>query len=70
MTTQTVKFWIAIDADGEFHVDKDCAQDAADNVGNFNRVYEIDMTLQLPVATQVAATIPDTDGPVTMTITT
>lgn len=75
MTTKSVKFWIAIDEEGDVSISLDSAADAAAGndlgaVNALNRVFEIDMTLPLPKPTSVSAVIPDTDGPVTVTVNT
>lgn len=66
--TMEIEFWIAVNTDGEHHIDCDSAQDAADGVGGINRVYAMKLTLPVPRVTEVAAEIPDTDGTVNVIV--
>jgi len=66
--TKEIEFWIAIDADGEFCVDTDCAEDAANGIGGITRVFAFKVTLPLPKPTEVAVAVPDTDQPVNVTV--
>lgn len=73
--TKEIEFYIMIDQDGDFVVDSD-----ADNLGqryedeltstppNGSRVFHLKLTVPLPKPTVVSATIPDTDGEVTVTV--
>lgn len=46
---RTITFWVAINQDGEHHIDHDCAQDAVDGVGGAAvRVAEINLTMEIP----------------------
>jgi hypothetical protein len=73
--TKEIELHVMIDGDGDFVVDTD-----PDNLGsryedevnstppNISRVFSFKLTVPLPKATVVQATIPDTDGPVTVTV--
>ncbi len=74
-TTQEIEVHVMIDGDGDYVVDKD-----PDNLGsryeeeisstppNVSRVFSLKLIVPLPKPTVVQATIPDTDGPVTVTV--
>lgn len=73
-TTTEVEFWIAVDDDGNFAVHVDGPQEANEELINGNnchatRVFAMKLNLPLPKVVEVAATLPDTDGPVTVTVT-
>lgn len=73
--TQTdVEFWIAVNDSGDFVVNTDGAQEASEDLSaSFNceaiKVYSMHLVVNLPKVVDVSATIPDTDGPVTVTVT-
>lgn len=67
-TTNEIEFWIALDADGEFYIDTDAPEDAADNVGSVCRVFAFKMKLPMPKITEASVEVPDTDQPVTVTV--
>lgn len=46
---KTIEFWIAINEDGEWHIDQDCASDARDGVGGEAiRVVAINVKIDIP----------------------
>ena len=77
MDTQTtdLEFFVMVDQDGDFVIDTD-----PDNLGsryedeisstppNASRVFSFKLTVPLPKPTEVTAVVPDTDGPVNITI--
>jgi len=68
-----VEFWIAVNEKGEFAVSTDGAQEAQEELSsNYNcqaiRVYAMHLAVTKPKVVEVAATIPDTDGPLTVTV--
>lgn len=69
-----IKLWIAIDDAGKFRVSTDDAQDALEtlvymNDCNATCVYAIKLLVPMPKTVKVATTLPNTDGPVTVTVT-
>lgn len=69
-----VEFWIAINEEGEFAVSKDGAQDAQEELNSTDncqtiQVYALSLAVTKPKVVAVAATLPDTDGKVTVTVT-
>lgn len=64
-TTKTITFWVAVNQDGEHHIDNDCAQDAIDGVGgDAVRVTCINLTIELPTvdAVNIDVTVPVTQA--------
>lgn len=75
MTAETleVEFWIAVDDEGNIAVSADGPMEANDElIGNNNcltsRVFAMKLTLPTPKVVEVTATLPDTDGPITVTV--
>ena len=80
MTTETkeVEFYLCIDQNGEFIVDKFAeniairyAEEVTDQVAapaTSHRVFHFKFVVPLPSPTVVAATVPDTDGLVTVVV--
>lgn len=75
METTEISVAILIDQDGDFVVHKDADElgDTDDSeiggIPRLSRVVVLKLTVPMPKALEVAATIPDTDGPVTVTVT-
>lgn len=68
-----ITLFLAIDNNGEFVVSVDTAEDANEELrSNYNsdavRTYAIKLNVLLPKVVEIAGTLPDTDGPVTLTI--
>ncbi len=68
-----VEFWVAVNEDGDFVVNTDGAQEAQEDLSasyscQAIRVYAMHLAVTKPKVVEVAATIPDTDGPVTVTV--
>lgn len=68
-----IELHIAIDADGNWNVNADSIEDAVNELTGSNncqaiRTYSIKLNVPLPKVVELAATLPDTDGPVTLTI--
>lgn len=69
-----VTVFVAYNTDGDVATDTDSASDALeallDNAGQADGVKVVEMTLNLPDIKPLAveATIPETDGPVTVTV--
>lgn len=70
-----IEFYIFIDQDGDFVLDTDFnslgakyVEEVSDSVPNATRVLHLKLTVPLPGPIAVSATIPDTDGPVTVTV--
>jgi hypothetical protein len=73
--TTEIEIFVMIDQDGDYVIAKD-----ADDLGsryeeeihssppNATRVFALKLTVPMPKATVVTATLPDTDGPVTVTV--
>lgn len=72
--TCEVEFSVLVDGDGEFVISKDECELAniyeADvgSMPNVSRVYTFKMILPLPKAVNVGGMVPDTDEPVTITV--
>ncbi len=68
-----IQFWIAINETGDFVVNTDGASDALSDLessytNEATRVYEMNVSLPLPKVIEVKAELPETDGPVTVTV--
>lgn len=68
-----IELFIAINEEGEFKVSTDSAQDAVEELNgeaysNAIRTFALKLNVPLPKVAEVAGTLPDTDGPVTLTI--
>lgn len=75
MTAETleVEFWIAVDDEGNFVVTDLGAQEANDQLVNgyscqATRVFAMTLNVPKPKVIAVTATLPDTDGPITVTV--
>lgn len=69
-----IEFWVAINEEGEFVINVDGASDATCELeGNSHneaiRVMHFKFNVPLPKVVEVQATIPETDGPVNVTVT-
>ena len=74
-TTREIEIFVFIDQDGDFVVDTDpdnigsrYVDEISDAVPNATRTFHLKLTLPLPKATVVSATIPDTDAQITVTV--
>jgi len=68
-----VQGWLAVDSDGNFMFHNDSASDAneelrSNNTSDAVKVYELNLRVRRPKVIVVEATLPDTDEPVTITI--
>lgn len=68
-----IEFHIAINAEGEFRISTDTPDEAINDLnGDADseavRTYSIKLNVPLPKVATVTGTLPDTDGPVTLTI--
>lgn len=68
-----IEFFIAINDCGDFVINADDPADAlstltADSGGDATKVIKIKLNVPLPKVAEVAGTLPDTDGPVSLTI--
>ena len=73
MELHEIEIWIAVNNDGDFVVNVDCAEDALSDLHSTHtneaaRVYAMKVKVPLPKVIEVQATIPETDGPVTVTV--
>lgn len=73
--TKEIEFFVMIDEQGEFVVDQDAdnvmtkyRDEVAECGPETSRVFHLKLTLPLPKPTVVQGTIPDTDGPINITI--
>ena len=72
--TTTVQFWIAVDEAGNHYISSDSAADALSELqGAENceaiRTFEMNVVVPLPKIIAVKAVVPETDGPVNVTVT-
>jgi hypothetical protein len=70
-----ITFWVAINETGDFVVNTDDASSALSDLessftNESTRVYEMHLTVTLPKIIEVTAELPDTDGPVSVTVNT
>lgn len=68
-----IEFYLAIDNNGEFVISTDDAETANEELrsgvnSEAVKVVKITLNVPLPKVVEVAGTLPDTDGPVTLTI--
>lgn len=68
-----IEFFIAIDNNGEFVLSTDDAETANEELrsnvySDAVKVIKIKLNVPLPKVVEIAGTLPDTDGPVTLTI--
>ena len=76
--TKEIEFYLCIDQNGEFVVDEfadvvavrygEEVTDRNDNPAAFHRVFHFKFVVPLPQPTAVSATVPDTDGLVTVVV--
>lgn len=74
-TTAECEIFLYVDQDGDFVVAKDESEladkyndDITGNIPSNVRIFAIKLVVPLPKVTAVSATIPDTDGTVTVTV--
>jgi hypothetical protein len=73
-TTAELTIWIAVNETGDVTYSIDSADDALQEMTGSNtseavKVYDVTLKLPVPAITKVEAAIPDTGGPVTVTVT-
>lgn len=73
--TAECEFFLYVDQDGDFVVAKDeselpdkYSEEITSNIPTNVKVFSIKLVVPLPKVTEVKATIPDTDGEVTVTV--
>lgn len=72
-TMHEIEFWIAINNHGDFAITVECAEEASEEITRDYtsaavRVMHCKLSVPLPKMIEVTGTVPETDGPVTITI--